>query len=228
MSGAESLHILRLSMASLPARPRAAMDIRVQPALPATVGGGDEAALVGAVRRGDRSAFEALFRAYYPMLFGFVLRYVSSGEDAEELIQDVFLRLWRNRAAWAPADVRSYLFRAARNQTLSWRAHQRVVRAWHVSATAEAVDADQSATADASVCAGELAERIRGAVAALPAKRRQVFELARQDGLSYADIARVLGISPKTVEIQMGRALKAIRAVVAAYGALGVLFLVRR
>jgi RNA polymerase sigma-70 factor (ECF subfamily) len=228
LSRAEPLRILRLPMASLLARPRAAMDVPVQSALPVAMGEGDEGALVRAVRHGDRPAFEALFRAYYPALFGFVLRYVSSGEDAEELIQDLFLRLWRNRTTWAPADVRRYLFRAARNQTHSWRAHQRVVRAWHIGAAAEVVDTDRSAAADASVCAGELAERVRRAVAGLPAKRRQVFELARQQGLSYTEIATVLGISPKTVEIQMGRALKAIRGVVAAYGTLGVLFLVRR
>src|SRR2546425_6849159 len=76
----------------------------------------DERAWADRIRAGDMDAFEALYRAYWQRLYAFAFRYVHSKEDAEEVTQDVFFRIWRGRAAWIPAGaVRNYLYLSVRN-----------------------------------------------------------------------------------------------------------------
>jgi len=167
------------------------------------------------VRLGDESAFESLFEAYYPPLCDFVHSYLRSAESAEEVVQTVFLRIWEQRATWEPTTgVRAYLFAACRNQALGILKHERVVVRTATRATREelALGMGRGAPApDAELHAAELAKALRAAVHALPERRRMVVVLRWQHQMSYAEIASVLGISVKTVEVQMGRALASLR-----------------
>jgi RNA polymerase sigma-70 factor (ECF subfamily) len=105
------------------------------------------------------------------------------------------------------------LYGATINRALNRRRHDRYVAAYEV----EARDERLAEPADAALYEDELAAVIRAAVADLPARRRAVWQLSRDHGMSYADIAATLNISPKTVDQHMGRALKAIRAALTAY-----------
>ena len=174
-----------------------------------SLGAERSAALRERLRAGDRAAVEELFREHYAALVGFADGYVRSTAVAEEIVQDVFLNLWRGRERLAgEGTLRAYLFQAVRNRALNHLRHAR-----HVARHAAAAPRDDAVPAlgDALLVEAELAAAARAAVDALPERCREVFLLSRAHDLSYAEIARALDISVKTVETQMGRALKAIR-----------------
>jgi RNA polymerase sigma-70 factor, ECF subfamily len=172
--------------------------------------------LVDLIRAGDASAFEALFRAFHAPLCAFAYEYVGTREVAEEIVQEVFLFVWERRATWEVRDsVKNYLFTAVRNAAVSWLRHERVVR----RRVAETVDLFTRPVprADRELTSAELLAAVRRAVERLPERCRLIFTLHREQGLTYAEIAAILDLAPKTVEVQMGRALKALRKALAAY-----------
>jgi RNA polymerase sigma-70 factor (ECF subfamily) len=169
-----------------------------------------ESEWVEAIRAGDPSAFEALFRAYHAGLCSFAHRYLGARDLAEEMVQEVFLCIWERRESWdVRTSIRSYLLTAVRNASLSYLRHERVVR----RRQAEVRDFHQATTASPEVRAleAETVAAVRAAIARLPDRCRLVFTLHREQGLTYHEVAQVLGISPRTVEVQIGRALKSLR-----------------
>jgi RNA polymerase sigma-70 factor (ECF subfamily) len=170
--------------------------------------------LVARVRAGDASAFETLFRAHYGPLCGFAERYVGSGAVAEELVQDLFTDLWARRAAWAPqTSVRAYLFAAVRNRALNRRKRDALERDWTArESTAEVHTLHQTPlAADSAMERDELLARLEAAIESLPERCRLVMRLRWREGLGYAEIAHIMGISTKGVENQLARGLKALR-----------------
>jgi RNA polymerase sigma-70 factor (ECF subfamily) len=180
-----------------------------------------DAARLDRIRAGDERAFAELFRAYYAGLCSFVYARVRSGAIAEDLVMDVFRRLWEHRTKLeVHRSVRSYLFSAAVHAAASHLRHRRIeatlVR--DVEAHAQSVPAIGTPRATPVMDAerAELAHAIARAADALPPRCRAVFLLWQQQ-LSYAEIADVLGVSIKTVENQLGRALRALRVRLAVY-----------
>lgn len=170
----------------------------------------DRTALVLRIRAGDAQAFEALFHAFHAGLCAFAYRYVKSREVAEEIVQEVFLFLWERRETLDVRDsIKNYLFTAVRNAAVSWLRHERVVARRQVE-TLE-LFSRPAPSPDSMAISGELLAAVRRAIDRLPERCRLIFTLHREQGLTYGEIAQVLGLSPKTVEVQMGRALKALR-----------------
>lgn len=164
----------------------------------------------------DSASFEALFRTYHRQLCGFAYRYVLSRDVAEELVQEVFLYLWEHQVEWGDARAaKSYLFTAVRNAAVSYLRHQGVTR--RLEAEVVALFSRPKPTPEGDLRSAELAQALQHAIDRLPERRRLVFTLSREQGLSYAEIAKLLDISPKTVEMQMGRAYKALRKALAPY-----------
>lgn len=171
----------------------------------------DEQSWARRVRGGEVAALEEAFRAYYARLCSFVRHQVGSAETAEEIVQDVFLRVWEHRTRLDPTgSLRALLYRAARNAALNHIKHREIERRWQ--AQVQSAPPPLAEGAEAQAREHELASAIERAVASLPERCRLVFLLSREQGLSYAEIAQTLAISIKTVETQMGRALKALRA----------------
>jgi RNA polymerase sigma-70 factor (ECF subfamily) len=169
----------------------------------------DDRELLARIRRGDESAFDALFREYYGPLVGLAESLLRRQAEAEEVVQDVMLELWRRRETLAIDESwRAYLFRAVRNRALNELRHERVAE---LAAPFVRGESSVGPTAHAQLVAEELEGAIVRAVAGLSGPVREVFELSRRDGLKYAEIASVLGISVKTVEARMGKALKELR-----------------
>jgi RNA polymerase sigma-70 factor (ECF subfamily) len=165
--------------------------------------------LLDRLRRGDRDAFDAIFRAHYPALVGVAERVLGERAVAEEAAQDVMVELWRRRETLSVDEsLRAYLFRSVRNRALNHLRHERVKQRAAPFAAGESVT---HAEATARLEEEEIGAALRAAVDALPERCREVFELSRGHGLRYAEIAGVLGISVKTVEAQMGKALRVLR-----------------
>jgi RNA polymerase sigma-70 factor (family 1) len=162
------------------------------------------------IRAGNEQAFESLFREHYAVLCAFSRKFVTDPDAAEEIVQDLFLGLWEKRADLMPTlSLRSYLFAAVRNGCLNHLKHIKV-RGRHVEHVA-AQPLEVAEDPQEALQAAELAARISLAIDALPDRCGEIFKLSRFEGLKYQEIADRLQLSPRTVEVQIGKALKLLR-----------------
>ena len=167
-----------------------------------------EAEWVSSIRAGDGSAFEQLFRLYCQPLIHFARRFVQDTAIAEGVVQDVFLAMWANRSRLDPTrNIKTYLYTAAKNQALKHLRHSDVEARSEPEITR---DLTRQKTPEEE-WREKIGAAVHEAIAALPEKCRLIFAMNRFDQLTYAEIAEVQEISIKTVETQMGRALKSLR-----------------
>lgn len=152
----------------------------------------------------DRRTFEDIFREHHAACLAFAVHYTGNVHEAEEVVQQVFLRLWEKRDTIdIMGATRSYLFAAIRNTSISnWR--KETVRQEKEQVAGDLRAADRQVQSPA----WELERLYQQALEVLPERCREVFILSRQQQLKYAEIADVMNISVKTVENQMGKALK--------------------
>ena len=141
---------------------------------------------------------------------------VRDSAEAEQLVQDIFLNIWQMREKWSPqGTVRSYLYRAAKNRALNY------LKSHRLDIEIEQLEFQNATVAQFSLQEDyerkELLVAVQQAIELLPLRCRLVFVLHRQDGLTYSEIADVLDISIKTVETQIGRALKSLRKILSPY-----------
>jgi RNA polymerase sigma-70 factor (ECF subfamily) len=169
--------------------------------------------LVARMREGDQRAFETLFRVYYEELCGFVESQIGTSEVSEDLVQNIFLNLWRRRRECEPrTTLRAYLFGAARNESIRYRKHQDVRDQWEEEEKMKSRSQNEFRPSPAEdVEQRQLQKAMQKFVSELPERRREVYVLSRRHGLTYKEIAAVMGISPKTVDNQMVEALKFLR-----------------
>lgn len=171
--------------------------------------------LLERLRQGDTLAFDTIFRTWYGPLVGTAERMLRDRAVAEELVQDVMLELWRRRETLSSdGSAQAYLFQATRNRVLNHLRHLRIEQRSEPEVRGESSATPQ---ADSALVQEELDVAVQRAVQSLPDRCREVFELSRVHGLKYAEIARTLGISVKTVEAQMGKALRTLRERLAAW-----------
>jgi RNA polymerase sigma-70 factor, ECF subfamily len=155
-------------------------------------------------------SFEVLFRQYYQMLCAYAMRFVNDADTAEEIVQDLFYKLWEKREELLiNTSVKSYLFSAVHNRCLKFIEHRNVetkYRNYYLLHESE-IDNEQHDTAGVH----ELQDIIDDTLNSLPDRCSRIFRLNRFEGLKYHEIARQLSISVKTVEANMGKALKLLR-----------------
>ena len=163
--------------------------------------------LVRAMARGDRSALAVLYDRYGPIMFALALRIVRERREAEDLLHDVFLEVWRSARDYDPerGRVRTWLTIRMRSRALDLQKSARVSRNVGDDSVLDRVAAD-----------GDIAEspdrsRVRSALAALPNEQRQVLELGYFDGLSCSEIATRLGTPIGTVKSRVAAALGKLR-----------------
>ena len=172
------------------------------------------------VRQGDRNAFERIFRIYYGKVRNFVSLLVHSDSDAEDIAQDIFIKMWEKRSCFADIkSLDSYLYIMSRNAALDYiRKDKRYPEPEEFKDILYSGD-----DPDAKYLAMEQDLLIRMFVSTLPEKRRRIFEMSRYEGVSNDDIAKRLGISKKTVENQIHLVLSELKemlAVMAFFGAI--------
>jgi RNA polymerase sigma-70 factor (ECF subfamily) len=172
------------------------------------VSGRGEVDLIEKIRQGDAKAFEKLFFTHSSALIRFSWRFVRNLQVAENIVQDVFVKIWHNRDRLDPLlNVKAYLYKAVKNQALQHLRHLKIENRQD-----EVPDFKCTGSSpEEALHAKEIAEALDRAVSELPPHRRAIFTLSKFDHFTYAEIAEMQNISIKTVETQMGRALKFVR-----------------
>lgn len=166
---------------------------------------------MGEVSTNDKEKFEALFQRHYAELRRSVISIVGSPDVSEDLVQDVFLSVWRLDKEWkSDAHAKAYLLNAVRNRALNHLNKSRLNRFssrndLHSNGHTSEVLPDEATREE------EFRKAAQRAITRLPERQREVFWLSRRHGLSYAEIAKTLNISASTVETHMVRALDTLR-----------------
>lgn len=164
--------------------------------------------------QGNEPAFKQVFDHYYPRLYKYAVRYVKDETTAEDITMQVLARIWEKKHLVKDAGTfENYLFTIARNQiTQTWKQQ---VAAW---VSIEHLQEAPIVTSDTDVLlTRELEDVYNKSLSDLPEQRRRIFLLHRNDKLTYKQIAQQLDISPKTVENQVGFALKHLRTAMLNY-----------
>lgn len=162
------------------------------------------------LRRSDREAFAELFEAMHGPLIRYAIQLTNDEAQAYDVVQDAFLKLWAMRTKVdAGRSLKALLYTMVRNRSLN---HLRLVQTRQSKIEAmSTMDSPPPVQADERIDADALARRIRKWINELPPKRREAFELSRFDGLSHAEIAEVMGITPRTVTNHIMMALQHVR-----------------
>ena len=180
--------------------------------------------LVHLLGQRDERAFEQVFKQHYKPLHAYAFTLLKDDAAAEEMVQNVFCKLWeRQDGLHITGSIAAYLYRAVHNESLNYLKHQKV-RTEHSLRVSYHMDG-RGESATRTVRMKELEEKLRTALNELPEGCRTVFQLSRFEELKYSQIAEVLGISIKTVENQMGKALKLLRTQLAEFLTLAFIFL---
>lgn len=167
------------------------------------------------IAAGDQRAFEDLYRLSFTRLFNFSMLYVHKKEVAEEIVNDIMMKVWNKRdELTAIQNLETYLFVAARNHSLNYLAKY---SPYHVAIEPDALQGELINLHDpgAAMEWKELHFRLNQAIDELPDQCRTVFKLIREEGFRYKQVAEILGISSRTVETQLFRAIKKLDRIIA-------------
>lgn len=161
---------------------------------------------------GNRAAFEKIFRKYYKQLTGYAFTFIRCGQQAEDIVQTVFLRIWSNKEIWdPPGKLKPYLFTGVKNEALNEIRHKKIQRDSEEELSELFTELKSNSFFGKDTGLEELRDTIQKEIDRLPLRCKEIFLLNRNSGLTYREIANHLDISINTVNTQMGRALKMLR-----------------
>lgn len=169
-----------------------------------------EQIILEGLKKRDKIAFDFLFNYYYSSLCAFALSFIQNRDIVEDVVQDFFVSLWIYPPQLKSAlSLRSYLFTSIKNRCLDYQKHHKVIekhRHFILSSSNEEIDPSKNFFVES-----ELRQAIQKSLVKLPPRCRQIFENSRLEGLSNQEISDKLGISKRTVELQISNALKILR-----------------
>ena len=171
--------------------------------------GNNEKALIAGLKEGDIECFGTLFRKYYPTFFAFVRGLVKNSHTAEDIVQNVFMKVWIHRGSLnEELSMRNFLFVLAKREVLNhFRAKYNLVK------LTDNIDdnGESENNVETSYSMHELEEQLRTAIENMPQRRREVFVMSRLKHMSNKEIAEALGLSVRTVDRHIELALKYMR-----------------
>lgn len=166
-----------------------------------------DTAIIDAIQEGSYAAFEKVFNAYYAPLSRFAMGYIGDQDQSEEIVQQVFFHYWeKHTELQINSSIKAYLYQAVRNHCLNALKHEQVK-----NRTEQIMLRDEEPSEENILEGLELEERIDLTISEMPTERQRIFRMSRFEELKYREIAEQLNISIKTVENQMGKALKYMR-----------------
>lgn len=166
--------------------------------------------LIAGLHNSDESVFETIFRTYYERLCNYANSIVNDMAEAEEIVQNTFLIIWEKREGTEiHTSLKSYLYQSVHNHCLNRIKHFKIRRQYsqHYQNNTELNVESTSET----VLGNELDKQITDAIESLPKQCKAIFKLSRFENLTYAEIATQMGLSVKTIDNHMVRALKILR-----------------
>ncbi len=171
---------------------------------------------ITSIRNGNTAVFESLFKKYYKPLCAYAITVLKDKDYSEEIVQQVFVKIWERRSMLnITTSLKAYLYQSVRNDCLNVLKHEKVKEQYR---RYKVIDMQQQHdSASHRLASRELEEQIQNAIDALPEQCGIIFRMSRFEELKYKDIAEQLDISVKTVENQMGKALKLMRTKLAEY-----------
>ena len=160
-------------------------------------------------REGDPLSFEILFQKYYVRFYNFVFNLTKNSQAAEDIIQNVFMKIWINRASLRPdQSIHNYIYVLSKREMLN---HIRDRKAYVQVERLVMTEQPSEEVTDQSMALKELDERIRRFIADMPEQRRKVFLLSRYRGLTNKEIAEMMGLSVRTVDRHINLALTSLK-----------------
>ncbi len=170
-----------------------------------------EKVLISKLKAGDQSAFSHIFSAYYKDLVLFAMRYTKDLSNAEEIVQDTFVRLWEDHETVNIShSLKSYLLKAIQNKFLDWCRHKKIRQTYYSFVMERALRFETDT--DKYVLQSELQDQIDAVLSSLPEEISSPFRMNRYKGLKYSEIADLLGVSVRTIEVRIGKALHMLRS----------------
>jgi RNA polymerase sigma-70 factor (ECF subfamily) len=167
-----------------------------------------ESELISKLQSGDAHGFESLFNSYYQPLVGYARTIVKNGDEAEDIVQQVFVSIWEKRTIIEiHTSLKAMLYKAVYNTCLNKIKHETVRRNY----SKEVLMTSSILFNNEEVQYKELQKKINSSIDGLPEQCAKIFKMSRFEYLKYQEIADRLNISVKTVENQMGKALKILR-----------------
>jgi len=173
--------------------------------------------LLWQIAEGRQTAFREVYTLFYKRLFHFAYAIVKTRELAEEIVEDVFVKLWQKHTeAGSIQNLRIYLYTATKNTALNYlskKARESITEPFdHIHIELN----DSAVTPEQILITAEMFKKIQTAVEALPPRCKMIFKLVREDGLRYKEIAEILNISVNTIDVQMAIAVKRIASLLEA------------
>ena len=170
----------------------------------------DEKELLLLLLKGNEQAFEKIYKLYSARLYGNLLKLVKSEAEAQEILQDVFLKIWENRQSIdMEKSFRSYLFKIAENKVYDF--FRKVARDKKREAQLISLATNEYVPVGELLQSDEKTAMLEKAIDALPPQRQQVFKLCKLEGRSYKEVSELLGISVSTISDHIVKATKSIR-----------------
>lgn len=174
--------------------------------------------LLSKIRNSDIAAFKEVFDKYYAPLCMYASCILKDSNNAEEIVQELFYVIWKNRSSLPVLhSLRGYLYNAVRNQSIQYLEHNNVVNRYKTSEKKNQRDDDSSPDPQQQIEMSELEELIKTTLARLPERCRQIFFMQRTEDKKYKEIADTLQISVKTVEADITKTLKTLKAEIETY-----------
>ncbi len=178
------------------------------------------------IKLGDEQAFELFFRKYNIRLCSFANKFLDDPEEAQEVVQDMFVKIWTDREEIDPENsLKSYVYKIVQNLSIN-RLRRKKVESKYTEIYRLVYIDNHEFSAHESLLARELEAHIIHSIKKLPSECRKIFELSRSEGLKYREIAETLNISVKTVETQMSKALRSLRLELTDYISLILIILI--
>jgi RNA polymerase sigma-70 factor (family 1) len=169
-----------------------------------------ERALLNSLIGGDKETFSTIFSAYYSDLVMFALNYTHDPENAEEIVQETFVKLWEEHSNLKINEsLKSYLLKSVQNRCIDWFRHKKV-KLIHINDVINNSVLFEYDT-DNYMLRSELEGQIKKAILLIPPDYSEAFQMNREGGLKYHEIAEKLNVSVRTVEVRISKALQLLR-----------------
>jgi len=166
--------------------------------------------LIDGLQRREKLIFDYIFNYYYSSLCAFSMQYLGNKDNVEDLVQDFFVTLWTDGPRLQiKSSLKSYLFTAIKNRCIDFQKHHKVTEKYRTYVLFSAEKEDNST--DQYFAESELRQAIQNGLGKLPPRCREIYKLSRLKGLSNQEVSEILGLTKRTVELQISNSLKILR-----------------